>query len=113
MGGGTRHHRHGPSEIQHLNRQATGCRTGNLLIVTTDRRTYHLKLRSTAGIHARVSFTYPETAMAMWEKTKNVKTTKDWKKPFRKPVNTWAIWILPTPSKGIPHGNRYGFTTMA
>jgi len=59
----------GRMEVQHLiiKPMDTGLETS--LIVTTDRRTYHLRLRShRTEFMPRVAFTYPEEAMAKWEK---------------------------------------------
>ncbi|WP_258192403.1 P-type conjugative transfer protein TrbG [Nitrosospira multiformis] len=59
----------GRMEVQHLiiKPMDTGLETS--LIVTTDRRTYHLRLRShRSEFMPRVAFTYPEEAMAKWEK---------------------------------------------
>lgn len=61
----------GRMEVQHLiiKPMDTGLETS--LIVTTDRRTYHLRLRShRTEFMPRVAFTYPEEAMAKWEKIK-------------------------------------------
>ncbi|MBA4143564.1 MAG: P-type conjugative transfer protein TrbG [Nitrosospira sp.] len=61
----------GKSEVQHLiiKPMDTGLETS--LIVTTDRRTYHLRLRShRTEFMPRVAFTYPEDAMAKWEQIK-------------------------------------------
>jgi type IV secretion system protein VirB9 len=54
--------------VQHLiiKPMDTGLETS--LIVTTDRRTYHLRLRShRTEFMPRVTFTYPDEAMAKWE----------------------------------------------
>jgi len=54
--------------VQHLiiKPMDTGLETS--LIVTTDRRTYHLRLRShRTEFMPRVAFTYPDEAMAKWE----------------------------------------------
>lgn len=59
----------GRTEVQHLiiKPMDTGLETS--LIVTTDRRTYHLRLRShRTEFMPRVAFTYPDEAMAKWEK---------------------------------------------
>jgi type IV secretion system protein VirB9 len=59
----------GNSAVLHLiiKPMDTGLETS--LIVTTDRRTYHLRLRShRTEFMPRVAFTYPEEAMAKWEK---------------------------------------------
>ena len=58
----------GPQAVQHLiiKPMDTGLETS--LIVTTDRRTYHLRLRShRAEFMPRVAFIYPDEAMAKWE----------------------------------------------
>jgi type IV secretion system protein VirB9 len=59
----------GNSAVLHLiiKPMDTGLETS--LIVTTDRRTYHLRLRShRTEFMPRVAFTYPDEAMAKWEK---------------------------------------------
>ena len=61
----------GGNEVQHLiiKPMDTGLETS--LIVTTDRRTYHLRLRShRTEFMPRVAFIYPEEAMAKWEEIK-------------------------------------------
>lgn len=61
----------GGNEVQHLiiKPMDTGLETS--LIVTTDRRTYHLRLRShRTEFMPRVAFIYPEDAMAKWEEIK-------------------------------------------
>ncbi len=66
----------GKSEVQHLiiKPMDTGLETS--LIVTTDRRTYHLRLRShRTEFMPRVAFTYPEDAMAKWEQIKKQEQT--------------------------------------
>jgi type IV secretion system protein VirB9 len=58
----------GASEVQHLivKPQDVGLETS--LIVTTNRRTYHIRLRShRTDYMPRVGFTYPEEAMAKWD----------------------------------------------
>jgi type IV secretion system protein VirB9 len=58
----------GSLAVQHLiiKPMDTGLETS--LIVTTDRRTYHLRLRShRTEFMPRVAFTYPDEAMAKWE----------------------------------------------
>ncbi len=62
----------GAAEVQHLiiKPQDVGLETS--LVVTTNRRTYHLRLRShRREFMPRVSFTYPEDAMAKWDEIKN------------------------------------------
>ncbi|SEO25138.1 type IV secretion system protein VirB9 [Nitrosospira multiformis] len=66
----------GRMEVQHLiiKPMDTGLETS--LIVTTDRRTYHLRLRShRTEFMPRVAFTYPEEAMAKWEKIRREERT--------------------------------------
>ncbi|SEP42632.1 P-type conjugative transfer protein TrbG [Nitrosovibrio sp. Nv6] len=61
----------GGNEVQHLiiKPMDTGLETS--LIVTTDRRTYHLRLRSHRNeFMPRVGFIYPQDAMAKWEEIK-------------------------------------------
>ncbi len=66
----------GANEVQHLiiKPMDTGIETS--LIVTTDRRTYHLRLRAhRIEFMPRVAFTYPEEAMAKWEQIKQQEHT--------------------------------------
>lgn len=61
----------GPSEIQHLVIKPMDVGLETSLIVTTDRRTYHLRLRShRSAFMPRVGFTYPEEALAQWDALK-------------------------------------------
>jgi type IV secretion system protein VirB9 len=58
----------GPAEIQHLIIKPMDVGLETSLIVTTDRRTYHLKLRSHRTAYMpQVSFTYPEEALTQWD----------------------------------------------
>lgn len=66
----------GSAAVQHLiiKPMDTGLETS--LIVTTDRRTYHLRLRShRTEFMPRVAFTYPEDAMAKWEEIRKQEQT--------------------------------------
>jgi type IV secretion system protein TrbG len=62
----------GPAEVQHLIIKPMDVGLETSLVVTTDRRTYHIRLRShRRDFMPRVSFTYPEDAMAKWEAIKS------------------------------------------
>jgi type IV secretion system protein TrbG len=62
---------HGDAEVQHLIIKPMDVGLETSLVVTTDRRTYHLQLRShRKDFMPRVSFTYPEDAMAKWDALK-------------------------------------------
>ena len=62
---------HGTTEVQHLIIKPMDVGLETSLVVTTDRRTYHLQLRShRKDFMPRVSFTYPEDAMAKWDAIK-------------------------------------------
>ena len=66
----------GPAEVQHLIIKPMDVGLETSLIVTTNRRTYHLRLRShRTEFMPRVAFTYTEDAMAKWDaiKTREVK----------------------------------------
>lgn len=66
----------GALAVQHLiiKPMDTGLETS--LIVTTDRRTYHLRLRShRSEFMPRVAFTYPDEAMAKWEEIRKQEHT--------------------------------------
>ena len=61
----------GPGEVQHLIIKPMDVGLETSLIVTTNRRTYHLRLRShRTDFIPRVAFTYPEEALAKWEDLK-------------------------------------------
>lgn len=58
----------GAGEVQHLIIKPLDVALDTTLIVTTNRRTYHMKLRSHRTQYMpRVSFTYPEDAAAKWD----------------------------------------------
>jgi P-type conjugative transfer protein TrbG len=61
----------GGGEVQHLIIKPLDVGLETSLVVTTNRRTYHLRLRSHRTRYMpQVSFTYPEEAMAKWEAIK-------------------------------------------
>lgn len=61
----------GAAEIQHLVIKPLDVGLETSLIVSTDRRTYHLRLRShRSEFMPRVGFTYPEEALAKWDALK-------------------------------------------
>lgn len=67
----------GANEAQHLiiKPMDTGLETS--LLVTTDRRTYHFRLRShRTEFMPRVAFIYPEDAMAKWDEIKKAETKR-------------------------------------
>ena len=58
----------GPAEVQHLIIKPMDVGLETSLIVTTNRRTYHLRLRShRTEFMPRVAFSYTEDAMAKWD----------------------------------------------
>jgi P-type conjugative transfer protein TrbG len=58
----------GPSETQHLIIKPMDVGLETSLVVTTNRRTYHFKLRSHRTQYMpQVAFTYPEDALAKWD----------------------------------------------
>lgn len=58
----------GPTEIQHLIIKPMDVGLETSLVVTTNRRTYHFKLRSHRTEYMpQVAFTYPEDALAKWD----------------------------------------------
>jgi P-type conjugative transfer protein TrbG len=70
----------GGGEVQHLIIKPLDVGLETSLVVTTNRRTYHLRLRSHRTRYMpQVSFTYPEDAMAKWEaiKTREVREHRD------------------------------------
>ncbi|HSD83147.1 MAG TPA: P-type conjugative transfer protein TrbG [Anaerolineae bacterium] len=61
----------GASEVQHLIIKPMDVGLETSLVVTTDRRTYHFRLRSHRTEYMpQVSFTYPDDALAKWESIK-------------------------------------------
>ena len=61
----------GASEVQHLMIKPLDVGLETSLAVTTNRRTYHFRLRSHRTQYMpQVAFSYPEDAMAKWEKIK-------------------------------------------
>lgn len=70
----------GRNEVLHLIIKPWDVGLETTLIVTTDRRTYHFKLRSHKTKYMpKVSFSYPEDALAKWEaiKSREVKERKE------------------------------------
>ncbi|MES2538242.1 MAG: P-type conjugative transfer protein TrbG [Pseudomonadota bacterium] len=70
----------GPAEVQHLIIKPLDVGLETSLVVTTNRRTYHLRLRShRTEFMPRVMFTYAEDALARWDaiKVREVKEKKD------------------------------------
>lgn len=60
------------SEVQHLIIKPLDVGLNTSLIVTTNRRTYHLKLHSTRNdFMPRVTFTYTEEAIKKWDEAKS------------------------------------------
>ena len=67
----------GPAEVQHLIIKPMDVGLQTSLIVTTNRRTYHLRLRShRTEFMPRVAFTYLDDAMAKWDAIK-IRESKD------------------------------------
>ncbi len=61
----------GQTEVQHLIIKPMDVGLETSLVVTTNRRTYHFKLRSHRTEYMpQVAFTYPEEALAKWEAIK-------------------------------------------
>ena len=61
----------GANEVQHLIIKPMDVGLETSLVVTTNRRTYHLRLRShRREFMPRISFTYPEDAMMKWDAIK-------------------------------------------
>jgi type IV secretion system protein VirB9 len=70
----------GAAEVQHLIIKPLDVGLATSLVVTTNRRTYHLRLRShRTQFMPRVGFTYPEDALAKWDaiKTREVKEKQE------------------------------------
>jgi P-type conjugative transfer protein TrbG len=65
----------GPAEMQHLIIKPMDVGLETSLVVTTDRRTYHFRLRShRAEFMPRVAFIYPEDAAAKWDAVRSRET---------------------------------------
>ena len=65
----------GGAAIQHLIIKPLDVGLKTSLVVTTDRRTYHIGLRSHRTEYMpQVAFTYPEEALAKWEALRNRET---------------------------------------
>lgn len=65
----------GPAEVQHLIIKPMDVGLETSLIVTTNRRTYHLRLRShRTEFMPRVAFTYTEDALAKWDALNSIET---------------------------------------
>jgi type IV secretion system protein TrbG len=59
---------YGPTEVQHLIIKPRDVGLDTSLVVTSNRRTYHMRLRShKTEFMPRVSFAYPEDAKAKWD----------------------------------------------
>lgn len=70
----------GPTEVLHLILKPQDVGLDTNLIVTTNRRAYHINMRSSRTEYmARVGFIYPEDAQAKWDalKTREVKLRQD------------------------------------
>ncbi|AAF84852.1 conjugal transfer protein TrbG [Xylella fastidiosa] len=70
----------GASQIIHLILKPLDVGLDTTLVLTTDRRTYHFRLRSSrTQLMPFVSFTYPEDAMAKWDaiKARETKVRQD------------------------------------
>ena len=70
----------GAGQVLHLILKPLDVGLDTTLVLTTDRRTYHFRLRSSrSALMPFVSFTYPEDAMAKWDaiKAREVKVRQD------------------------------------
>lgn len=64
----------GADEIQHILIKPMDVGLSTSLVVTTDRRTYHIRLRSHRKDYMpQISFAYPEDAVAKWNMVRNRK----------------------------------------
>lgn len=67
----------GAGEVQHLLIKPMDVGLQTSLVVTTDRRTYHIRLRSHRSKYMpQVAFTYPEEALAKWDKIRALKNQR-------------------------------------
>ncbi len=84
------------------------------LVVTTDRRTYRMRVKtSRTKFMPYVSFTYRKTRRLNGMPFGRVKPSICVTTQFLKQVNTWGIWTSTTKSAVLPAGNRYVYITMA
>lgn len=95
----------GPAEVLHLVLKPLDVGLATSLVVTTNKRTYHMRLRShRTDYMARVGFSYPGDVMAEWEatRTREVKLKQERTLPgtkedvrdlsFNYEVNGSAVW---------------------
>jgi type IV secretion system protein VirB9 len=75
----------GPTEVQHLIIKPMDVGLETSLVVTTNRRAYHIQLRSHRTQYMpKAAFTYPEDAMAKWETIKHRETKERQEKTIPK-----------------------------
>ena len=82
------------------------------LVITTDRRTYHLEFRSTDKTYmASVSWTYPASALLALKVDRAKRKRRRASSPT--PASTSTSCASATPSKATRHGSRVRCSTMA
>ncbi len=103
-----------PTEVQHLIIKPMDVGLETSLIVTTNRRSYHFRLRSHRTEYMpQVSFTYPEEAQAKWDAIQRRESRSAPTTPCPRPASTWAISRSTMSCPGRRAGSRCASTTMA
>lgn len=104
----------GVAEVQHIILKPMDVGLETSLIVTTNRRTYHFRLKSHKTQYMpKVSFIYPDAVQARFLALKERQTEEKEKNTIPKPRNIWAISTSPTVFPVPPPGNPSASTTMA
>ena len=103
----------GASEVQHLIIKPQDVGLDTSLVVTTNRRTYHLRLRShRTKFMPYVTFIYPtDDATKKWDAIKERQTQEPGESRSRRIKFTWETWTLLIRSRATADGNPSGYTT--
>jgi len=107
----------GVAEVQHLIVKPMDVGLETSLVVTTNRRTYHMRLRShRREFMPRVGFIIRKMRWPNGMRSKQ-KKAMPWKSNVRalcrKPASIWAIWTLPIPYPVVLPGSLFVCITMA
>ena len=101
----------GVAEVQHIVIKPMDVGLETSLMVTTNRRTYHFRLKSHKTQYMpKISFIYPDAVEQRFLALKERQKEEKERIPFQKPKNTLVIWILTTVSVGARHGSRCAST---
>jgi type IV secretion system protein VirB9 len=105
---------YGPTEVQHLIVKPMDVNLDTTLLVTTNRRTYSLRLRShRTQFMPKVSFAYPDEALRKWDEIKLRDRRNAPGRPSPNPRNTWATSISTTRLTAREAGSPSGSTMTA